>query len=372
MTVRSSVNTIKSMLQDIKNKFYEAAHLNNLSANENTTLPEYVEIFENRQNSGWEYPPEWIDVHEVLENDTYDTTAYRYGRAVILLLNNQETTTFKLSSGSNSIPKAVKTSDGAFYTYANNGSSVTHTWNTGNEKTCYAIFYYNKTSANPCYSTTLPSNVLYVYIDSSSFNFANDYSPTYSTHQYWQGLECTKESVMNCTGCLKQTALEYVYLPFNKENSIVNNCIIEDSMFLKYFYASKLNPSYVPYNVNYFNYSNVDWASYNNGAIAYSPQYTYIEGIIDLSGYTSDTAVSLFYNARNNINVKVKLPNAPVNCYLGKECVSLLKPSTWEYMAENAPTVQSRTFTLNSYGYASLKAAGNAYQTLKNKGWVIQ
>ncbi len=373
MGLISSLQKIKPLLQDTKLKFYEAAKLNNLEAKETTTLSEYVDIFKTHKSSAWQYPSDWIDVHKVLEEDEYDKTAYPYGRAVILLLNNQETTTFSLSLGSTSTPKAIKTSDGAFYTYADNGSSVTHTWQTGEEKTCWVIYYYSKAKCYPVHKTYLPTNALYIYIDSSSFMFSNDYSPSYTSFPYLQGLECTKESIYTDSGSyLGITALEYVYLPFDKEKSTNTSYLIYNNMFLKYFYASIIPSDKIGKSVNAVNWDNGNWSSLNSTAIVSGSSITYQEGVADLSNYTSDTAVNLFYNAYNNINIKVKLPNAPVTCYLGQYCASVIKPSTWEYMAENAPVVDGRTLTLNTYGYASLKAAGKAYQTFIDKGWVIK
>lgn len=371
MTVRSSVNTIKSMLQNLKALFYDTAQLNGLTANENTSLPEYVEIFERRLSSNWEYPDDWIDVHKVMEEDTYDKTAYPLGRVVHLLLNNQETSTFSLGNNSYTTPQAIKTSDGAFYTYSANGSSVTHTWDT-KAKTCYVIYYFKKGDVRTCHKTYMLSNTLFTYIDCSSFQFNKDNSPTYTTHPLWQGLECTKESIFKNIDYLQQVPLEYVNLPFDKEKSTVNGYMLYYAPFLKYFYASKINPASIPYGtINYMDWSCVDWASYSGTNIGSNRQTIYNEGIIDLSGYTSDTTVSiaLFYG---NLNVKIKLPNAPIYCFLGRNCASIIKPSTWEYIADNAPVVDGRTLTLETYGYASLKAAGNAYQTLINKGWVIQ
>lgn len=370
MTVRSSVNTIKSMLQNLKALFYDTAQLNGLTANENTSLPEYVEIFERRLSSNWEYPDDWIDVHKVMEEDTYDKTAYPLGRVVHLLLNNQETSTFSLGNNSDTTPQAIKTSDGAFYTYSANGSSVTHTWDT-KAKTCYVIYYFKKGDVITCHKTYMLSNTLFTYIDCSSFRFYKDNSPTYTTHPLWQGLECTKESIFKNIDYLKQVPLEYVNLPFDKEKSTVNGYMLYYAPFLKYFYASKINPASIPCGtINYMDWSYVDWASYSGTNIG-SCRTIYNEGIIDLSGYTSDTTVNIALSY-GNLNVKIKLPNAPVYCSLGKYCASIIKPSTWEYMAENAPVVDGRTLKLESYGYASLKAAGNAYQTLINKGWVIQ
>ena len=70
----------------------------------------------------WQPNPTWWDIKTILENDTRD---YTY-KAVILLLNNDKSTTLKGGI-------AYATSDGSFY----ETSSVTHTWDKTQDKQCY-------------------------------------------------------------------------------------------------------------------------------------------------------------------------------------------------------------------------------------------
>ena len=90
----------------------------------------------------WQPNPNWWDIKKILDEDTRD---YK-GKVGVILYNFNDVSDFQLSSIGMT---AVATSDGAFYTYADNGSTVSHNWDTSKDKddgrgfkTRWVIYYY--------------------------------------------------------------------------------------------------------------------------------------------------------------------------------------------------------------------------------------
>ena len=90
----------------------------------------------------WQPNPKWWDIKKILDEDTRD---YK-GKVGVILYNFNDVSDFTLSSSGMT---AVATSDGAFYTYKDNGSKVSHNWDTSKDKddgrgnkTRWVIYYY--------------------------------------------------------------------------------------------------------------------------------------------------------------------------------------------------------------------------------------
>ena len=90
----------------------------------------------------WQPNPNWWDIKKILDEDTRD---YK-GKVGVILYNFNDVSDFQLSSSGMT---AVATSDGAFYSYADNGSKVSHNWDTSKDKddgrgfkTRWVIYYY--------------------------------------------------------------------------------------------------------------------------------------------------------------------------------------------------------------------------------------
>ena len=90
----------------------------------------------------WQPNPNWWDIRKILDEDTRDYA----GKVGVILYNFNDVSDFQLSSYGMT---AVATSDGAFYTYADNGSTVSHNWDTSKDKddgrgfkTRWVIYYY--------------------------------------------------------------------------------------------------------------------------------------------------------------------------------------------------------------------------------------
>jgi hypothetical protein len=90
----------------------------------------------------WQPNPNWWDIRKILDEDTRD---YK-GKVGVILYNFNDVSDFQLSASGMT---AVATSDGAFYSYADNGNKVSHNWDTTQDKddgrglkTRWVIYYY--------------------------------------------------------------------------------------------------------------------------------------------------------------------------------------------------------------------------------------
>lgn len=90
----------------------------------------------------WQPNPNWWDIKKILGEDTRDYA----GKVGVIIYNFNNVSDFELSSSGMT---AVATSDGAFYTYADNGANVSHNWDTTQDKddgrgfkTRWVIYYY--------------------------------------------------------------------------------------------------------------------------------------------------------------------------------------------------------------------------------------
>ena len=100
----------------------------------------------------WQPNPNWWDIKKILEEDTRDYA----GKVGVILYNFNDVSDFELSSSGMT---AVATSDGAFYSYTDNGANVSHNWNTlqdkddGNGfKTRWVIYYYTTDTTSDSFS----------------------------------------------------------------------------------------------------------------------------------------------------------------------------------------------------------------------------
>jgi hypothetical protein len=102
----------------------------------------------------WQPNPNWWDIKKILDEDTRD---YK-GKVGVILYNLNDVSDFQLSSSGMT---AVATSDGAFYSYANNGMKVSHNWDTTQDKddghglkTRWVIYYYTTDTTSDKFGQT--------------------------------------------------------------------------------------------------------------------------------------------------------------------------------------------------------------------------
>jgi hypothetical protein len=113
----------------------------------------------------WQPNPNWWDIRKILDEDTRDYA----GKVGVILYNFNDVSDFQLSSSGMT---AVATSDGAFYSYADNGNKVSHNWGTTQDKddgrglkTRWVIYYYTTdTTSDTFQQSVLKFGWAYNYI----------------------------------------------------------------------------------------------------------------------------------------------------------------------------------------------------------------
>lgn len=102
----------------------------------------------------WQPNPNWWDIRKIIDEDTRD---YK-GKVGVILYNFNDVSDFTLAPSGMT---AVATSDGAFYTYTDNGSNVSHNWDTTQDKddgrgfkTRWVIYYYTTDTTSDVFKRT--------------------------------------------------------------------------------------------------------------------------------------------------------------------------------------------------------------------------
>lgn len=102
----------------------------------------------------WQPNPNWWDIKKILDEDTRDYA----GKVGAILYNFNDVSDFVLTSTGMT---AVATSDGAFYSYADNGENVSHNWDTAQDKddgrgskTRWVIYYYTTDTTSDTFKQT--------------------------------------------------------------------------------------------------------------------------------------------------------------------------------------------------------------------------
>lgn len=100
----------------------------------------------------WQPNPNWWDIRKILDEDTRSYP----GKVGVILYNFNDVSNFTLAASGMT---AVATSDGAFYTYADNGANITHNWDTAQDKddgrgfkTRWVIYYYTTDTTGDNYT----------------------------------------------------------------------------------------------------------------------------------------------------------------------------------------------------------------------------
>lgn len=152
----------------IKKGIQEALIAQGVNISESTPFSEYVSKVEevvNPSPEDWTPNPEWYDIETILKEDTREYS----GKFIALIEDSEDTTTFSL--GETNVT-AVYTSDGSFYSYADNGSSVTHTWDKAQDKECgeihkvrYIMYYLASDTLSTATIAAPPRVTLYILYD---------------------------------------------------------------------------------------------------------------------------------------------------------------------------------------------------------------
>lgn len=360
----------------------------------------------------WQPDPLWWDIKTILQNDP-DRANYG-GAYIYLICDDFDTTQFNLykatSTPLESYPVAAKTSDGVMYTNTSSSSSqsFTHTWDKTKDKqssdpdvkTRYIIFYTPSNRCNAVAPTGLSYVVLYAIYDVSpsltnqvqNFGILNN-AFKLQAFEFVNGnsTQGKTDFVNFCSSCANLQ-----FLPNGVDtssgtnfNSFCNNCyslkkmpqldVSNGTNFLnfltncrsltgEYFFDLSLstNNSYVLQQAGsgYYKIKVGSLVKANQNF----PGYLMSKSLdLDLSNLeTSSTAT--VSGGRLLENVKIKLPRNNFNI---SDSNNLSKESL-QYMADNAPTVSSKTLRLS---FVNITRAGGATGTiiskLTNKGWTV-
>ena len=143
----SLANTKAAIKQSIIDKGVQVADTDPFSA-----YPAKIGQISGGPAEEWQPNPNWWDIKKILEEDTRNYA----GKVGVILYNFNDVSNFTLSSSGMT---AVATSDGAFYTYADNGANVSHNWDTTQDKddgrgfkTRWVIYYYTTDSTGDSFS----------------------------------------------------------------------------------------------------------------------------------------------------------------------------------------------------------------------------
>lgn len=360
----------------------------------------------------WQPDPLWWDIKTILQNDP---DRVNYGGAYIYLIcDDFDTTRFDLykatSTPLESHPVAAKTSDGTMYTITSSGSSqsFTHTWDKTKDKqssdpdvkTRYIIFYTPSNRCNAAAPTDLSYVVLYAIYDVSPSltNQVQNFGVLFMAYKL-QAFEFVngnstqgKTNFQNfCSGCCN-----LAFLPDGVDTSSGTdfNSFCSDCMYLKKMpqldvsngtnFTSFLNGCYSLTGEYSFNMSlgTTSAVSFGRAGLAYykikfgsslTTNLSFLSYIrsknldLDMSsvtnnGYTVTIAAYCFEN------VKIKLPRCNFNISIANN----LSKESLQYMADNAPTVYSKTLRLSSINIARAGGAtGTIISKLTSKGWTV-
>ena len=148
-------------LANTKTAIKDAIVAKGVSVADTDTFASYAEKIGQIQAGGdtptdeWQPNPNWWDIKKILDEDTRDYA----GKVGVILYNFNDVSDFMLSSSGMT---AVATSDGAFYSYADNGENVSHYWDTTQDKddgrgckTRWVIYYYTKDTTGDSFRQTV-------------------------------------------------------------------------------------------------------------------------------------------------------------------------------------------------------------------------
>lgn len=310
----------------------------------------------------WHPNPYWWDIESILQNDTRDYA----GKFIALIFNIDDDITLNLSSNANNGCVAIATSDGAFYTYNENGSTVVHTWDKTQDKpvtdndgeqlcTRYVIYYYNTTLVSNIF-IKLPANNVYI-IFGLSITGGHIFL---KNNLYLQCFEFSDNfSFVNITDftsfCYECPAL--VKLPKNLD--------VSNGTRFYAFCSGCTSLSELPENFDVSNGTNFTLFCYKAKCITKLPK------ILDVSNGTEFS--NFGYGMESLLVANIKLPSTSITTLSNSS--SILK-SSLQYIANNAPDVTDLdippTLTLGSSNIARAGGAdGEIIQTLVNKGWTV-
>ena len=371
------------------------------------------EISGGGESSGeWQPNPNWWDIRKILDEDTRDYA----GKVGVILYDFNDVSDFQLSSSGMT---AVATSDGAFYTYANNGSAVSHNWDVNKDKddghglkTRWVIYYYTtdttsdvfqqsdikfgwgynyiaylvlrincSTGYNFCYNQRLLEAIDNIGYSINGIIFVNFCSNCYSLTRLPDVLDTSNGTnfASFCSNCYSLTRLPDVLDTSNGTNfnyfcyyctsltKLPDVLDTSNGTTFNYFcgYCTSMNK--LPDVLDTSNGTNFNSFCYGSASLQIMPEIT-------MSANT--TAISTKYSGPfyNTPWLKTICLILPSNTNFWLDMSTRISIESFRYIADHAPDVTAtpRTLTVGSTNISRINAEDPTIITdLNAKGWTV-
>lgn len=380
MTIASEITRIKTNIASAYTALEEkGAVIPEVQNSDN--LPEAISSISNTgaatgtMREFWAVPNSYLQLDNEMTNDArlvslrtrIDQRMSSFGCAFLPVAGNSITVTY------NSGVRAIRTSDGAYYELTS-GQTLTHTWDStmdAEDGYRWIIYYFvdgytSSTATKSEFGTSATAQAGTFYTSSETSN-SNAYGQLYRYAKYL---------VINAY-------IRYTNL-FNDWGSSVNGLdsfrTIGDGFIaastvstFNFYQVSSRNLKYFPSIEDGLLTIEDGYVITKDNTPTSSSYYlkNYPKGL-DLSGVTDGSwDLTNLYNCLTSLYVKIP----PVDIILSMSTSArdiLLSKTNWQYIADNAPTVEAKTLTM---GNINIKTCGGEdseiITTLKNKGWTI-
>lgn len=355
----------------------------------------------------WQPNPNWWDIKTIVDNDTRDYL----GKVGAILYNFSDVSEFNMTSTG---VCAVATSDGAFYTYADDGAKVTHNWDITKDKddgrgakTRYAIYYFpsdSTTNKMEMYNTAYgweTTGVAYIVLRIRTYGVSlfdkqrhleaveNEGYPV--TGESFQGFcnACSRlqkpprVDTSNCTNfstfCYQCYSLKKFPWALDTSKGISFSNMFDSCYPLQELPSGlSLNgvcTGVVRYGALIKLPDGLDVSACTNLHYAFANMNCLVDaGVFDMSGVTnsfSSAAVCPFYSSPWLMHIKLTLPSHSNFWLNGSARITI---ESFRYIADHAPDVTAtpRTLTIGSTNITRCNEADPTIITdLNAKGWTV-
>ena len=310
----------------------------------------------------WQPNPNWWDIRKILDEDTRDYA----GKVGVILYNFNDVSDFQLTSWGLA---AVATSDGAFYTYANNGSTVSHNWDASKDKddsrgfkTRWVIYYYmTDTTDDRFQQSDTKFGWAYNYIAYLvlRINCSNSYSFCYN-QRFLEEIDNVGYSISGtifgnfCSNCSSLTRL-----PDGLDTSNGTN--------FNYFCNTCYSLARLPDVFDTSNGTNFGNFCYYCSSLQKMPEITMVANTTAITSKYSGP----FYGMSWIVELPLILPS---NTNFWLDMSTRISIESFRYIADHAPDVTAtpRTLTVGSANITRINEADPTIITdLNAKGWTV-
>ena len=310
----------------------------------------------------WQPNPNWWDIRKILDEDTRDYA----GKVGVILYNFNDVSDFTLSRSGMT---AVATSDGAFYTYADNGSKVSHNWDTSKDKddgrgfkTRWVIYYYTTdTTSDTFQQSEAKFGWAYNYISYLvlRLNCSNG-AGFCSAQRLLEAIDNVGYSISGTSfSNFCNTCSSLAKLPDGLDTSNGTN--------FSYFCYNCYALAKLPDGLDTSNGTNFSYFCSYCYSLQRLPEFTMSA---NTTNYTSKYSAP-FYGATWIVELPLTLPS---NSNFWLDMSTRISIESFRYIADHAPDVTAtpRTLTVGSTNISRINAADPTIITdLNAKGWTV-